>query len=461
MAVLTAVAIAPAGAAKAILLCIILLTVANLALTWRLSRSLSRPLSADMQSILAKSNIIPMFVGDGRGGIRDANDAYLELLGQKREDLIAGKLRWKGTLAPEFEPMAAEFGRQLVAIGASVPAEVEFTHADGRRIPALLGLASLDAVEETAVGFIVDLTGWQRAQEELRKAKEAAETANVAKSEFLTNMSHEIRTPMNGVLGMLGLALDTPLNADQREYLNLAKRSADSLLDILSEVLDLAEVEAGRLKLDPEAFRLRAAVQGAVDLMLTRAREKDLRLTSQVDDAVPAVLMGDPIRLGQILANLIGNSIKFTDRGEISVRVWRESTANEDVQLHFMIEDSGIGIAFDRQRRIFDAFTQGDGSMTRKYGGAGLGLTISSRLAKMMGGRMWVESAPGEGSKFHFTAMFGRPAPSVVRLASSVALSARSGGAAIHSATGIRKTAYSEKAIVAARNDNLLRHGSQ
>lgn len=422
---LVALGMALAGSTKAGLLCIAVLALANFALAWRASRYSSGPPGGDIHSILARSNIIPMFVGDGRGAIRDANDAYLGFLGQKREDLIAGKLRWKETLAPEFEPMAGEFGRQLVTLGASVPTEVELIHADGHRIPVLLGLASMDAIEETAIGFAVELTEWKRSEEELRNAKEAAETANVAKSEFLSNMSHEIRTPMNGILGMLDLALDTTLNADQREFLSLAKRSAESLLEILSDILDLAKVEADKMELDPGEFRVRAAVQEAVKLMRAGAEQKHLELTFQVDDGVPPVLLGDPRRLRQILLNLIGNSIKFTERGEISVRLTRESTASGDVQLHCVVEDSGIGIAMDHQQRIFDAFTQADGSMTRRYGGRGVGLTICSRLTEMMGGRIWVESAPGRGSRFHFTAKFGRPAPRVVKFAGSMALAGR------------------------------------
>ena len=355
------------------------------------------------------SDVIPMFIGDAEGNIRDANDAYLNLLGDTRQDLLAGKVRWRGRMAPEYAHLGAEFQRQLVSLGVSAPTEVEYIHTDGHRIPALVGLAALDRAEDTAIGFLIDLTARKKAEEELLRAKEAAEAANTAKSEFLANMSHEIRTPMNGILGTLELVLDSPLNTEQREYLDIAKTSADSLLRILSDILDFSKVEARKLDLCPKQFQLRKAMKGATQLMMSRAHEKGLKLTCRVGDAAPDLLIGDEIRLRQILLNLIGNSIKFTDRGEIEVRVTSESRARDTAQLHFVVADTGIGIAPDKQKVIFEPFAQADGSTTRKYGGTGLGLTISSRLVEMMGGQMWVESIPGQGSQFHFTAAF-RPA---------------------------------------------------
>jgi PAS domain S-box-containing protein len=492
--------------------------------SWLFSHRISRPLSAGMQTILAKSNIIPMFVGDGRGNIREANDAYLALLGYSREELAAGKVRWKKTLVPELAHLGRQFQQQLEQDGVSAPAEVEYVRSDGQRVPALLGLAALDPSEDTAAGFLIDLTerkrteerlralvdsldeivvemdiqgnflevwaagdhllprpkaemigqnislilgddlvdpyldklqaafstgrsqelehfkevggkvrwflirfhpirsvggnsrtaclmvreitGRKQAEEDLRKAKEAAEAANIAKSEFLANMSHEIRTPLNGILGAIEITLDTSLEPDQRECLDMAKTSADSLLAILSDILDLSKVEAGHMRLNRQEFGLRQLVEATGQLMLPCAREKNLSLTWSIDKAVPDALLGDGRRLRQVLLNLIGNAIKFTDRGEVEVRVMPERGQEGEIELQFMVRDTGIGIAPDKQRIIFEAFAQADGSMTRRFGGTGLGLTISSRLVEMMGGRMWVASEPGEGSRFHFTATF-------------------------------------------------------
>lgn len=398
-----------AAASQLILLSVALLSLVGFGIaSWLLTRRMSRPLSAGMHTILAKSNVIAMFVGDGRGNIREANNAYLDLLGHSRDDLLAGKVQWKSTIAPEFAHFGAQFQRQLATEGVSAPTEVEFIHAGGQRVPALIGLAALDKAEDTAIGFLVDLTARKRVEQELRRAKEAAEAANIAKTEFLANMSHEIRTPMNGILGTLDLVLDSPLTADQRECLDIAKMSAHSLLRILSDILDLSKVEAGKLDLCPREFRVRDTIKGAVQLMRSRAGEKNLQLTWHIDKAVPEMVIGDDGRMRQILLNLLGNSIKFTDRGMVELQVGLQSRTQDAVELHFIVRDSGIGIAPEKQKLIFEAFAQADGSTTRKYGGTGLGLTISSRLVAMMGGRIWVESTPGQGSQFHFTVALTR-----------------------------------------------------
>ncbi len=347
-----------------------------------------------------------MFIGAAKGVIREANDAYLDLLGYTKEELTAGKVLWKNSLAPELAHFGTQFQRQLALEGVTTPTELEYVHKDGHRVPVLIGLASIDPLGDTAVGFILDLTARKRAEEELRRAKDVAEAANAAKSQFLANMSHEIRTPMNGVLGALDLVLDTPLEPEQVEYLAIARTSADSLLTILSDILDLSKIEAGKLDLCPREFDLRKTLEGAAQLMMSRAREKHLELTCHVEDSVPESLFGADMRLRQIVLNLIGNGVKFTDHGKVEVGAMLESRSKDRVQLHFVVQDTGIGIAADKQNVIFEAFAQADGSMTRRYGGTGLGLTISSRLAEMMGGRMWVESTPGQGSKFHFTALF-------------------------------------------------------
>ncbi|MGA2435327.1 MAG: ATP-binding protein, partial [Bryobacteraceae bacterium] len=239
--------------------------------------------------------------------------------------------------------------------------------------------------------------------------KEAAETANRAKSEFLANMSHEIRTPMNGVLGMTELLLDTATSAEQREYLNLVKDSADSLLTVINDILDFSKIEAGKLDLDRVEFVLRDVLDGIVKPFSLRAEQKKLTLRWEVQPEVPATILGDPARLRQVLNNLVGNALKFTEEGEIAIQVIVASRNDGGACLQFSVRDTGIGIPLEKRQTIFESFSQADCSITKRYGGTGLGLTISSRLVAMMGGGIWVESAPGQGSTFHFTARFGIP----------------------------------------------------
>jgi PAS domain S-box-containing protein len=349
------------------------------------------------------------------GEFETEQPGWAEFTGQTFDELRGWG--WLNAIHPDDRPHTARVWSAAVANRTIYQVEHRIRRRDGeyrhmmvRAVPILAD----DGTISEWIGVHTDVSAQMR-------AKESAEAATRAKGEFLANMSHEIRTPMNGILGMTELALDTELTSQQRDYLTLVKSSAEALLTIINDILDFSKIEAGKVELERLHFGLRDSLGETLKILAQRAHRKGLELACFISNDVPDELAGDPGRLRQIIVNLVGNAIKFTDEGEIVVFVETmpeeagapadAARAEQSIVLHIAVRDTGIGVPADKRERIFQEFEQADTSTTREYGGTGLGLAIAARLAQMMGGRIWVESEIGEGSTFHFTASFVVEAP--------------------------------------------------
>jgi PAS domain S-box-containing protein len=335
----------------------------------------------------------------------NVNEEFLVATGFSREEAI-GK-RWQELNIWFEESSGTHLIAQVVNDLKVRNEEIMVRGADGMPAPALVSSVVLELGGRQCALFIArDISKLKETQRQLESASSAALAASKAKSEFLSSMSHEIRTPMNAILGTADLLSETVLNSEQSRYVGTLVSNGNALLELINSVLDLARMESGRLSLEATAFDLVEVVEKTAETLAVRADEKQLELSIRFDPKVPTKLVGDPLRLRQVVTNLIGNAIKFTDAGEVAIHIERDPTSKNAGHLRFTVSDTGIGIGADKLGNIFSAFTQADSSTTRKYGGSGLGLAIVERLVGLMGGRVWAESTPGKGSTFFFTAHF-------------------------------------------------------
>jgi PAS domain S-box-containing protein len=357
---------------------------------------------------LVDSNLIAVRITDLEGRILDANDAYLDIVGYSREEMLSGGLTTDLMTSPEYRQADERARVDLLESGRYQLFEKEYVRKDGTRVPVMVGGILMDGPPPQTLGFVLDLSERRRADAEHR-ARLEAEAANHAKSIFLANMSHEIRTPMNAILGMSQLAMQSGLDDTQARYVRHVQNAAESLLAILNDILDLSKIEAGHLEMERVEFDLDEVLSTLAGVVGLKAEEKGVELVYALPPRLPRRLLGDPTRLGQVLLNLASNAVKFTPQGEVVVSVAQVAREKNEVELAFEVRDTGIGLRAEEIARLFRPFTQADSSTTRRFGGTGLGLVISRRLVQMMGGEISVDSEPGRGSRFRFSARFGLP----------------------------------------------------
>ncbi|TXI99875.1 MAG: response regulator [Aquabacterium sp.] len=362
------------------------------------------------QRVLLDTLPYPVFVKDADMRYIDFNQAFLDAFGIQREDLLGRTVMQFLQLPSEDLPGYLAANEKVVREGGSHVAEIRIPLVDGKLHPIIYCLSSYkggDGRVAGVVGTLIDISAQKQAELDQAHAKELAEEATRLKSDFLANMSHEIRTPMNVIMGMAHLALDSGLQGRQRNYVEKIQTAAQGLLGIINDILDFSKIEAERMHFEQADFFLEDVLGALVDQATLKAQEKGLELLFDIDTRMPTALVGDPLRLGQILNNLLGNALKFTERGEVTLSIRLEQEREGKVWFYFEVRDTGIGMSAEQMSRLFQAFTQADSSTSRKYGGTGLGLTICQRLVQLMGGEIGVDSEQGVGSTFYFRVPFG------------------------------------------------------